>query len=230
MAKDGSVIAKKQLLQREQLWPGAGPWLWQRKLNKGFATIPKTMPIILQIMDDLSNGKPLSSTYLGLWCETWDNSMVNVSKHQEMAHAAGFTGQRAVYTWSGRMQLLQALNFIDIKPGRSGAISHVLIWNPHRVIRMHHDRKTPGLVEANYNALLERAIDIGANDMIDQVIIPPATPAPPPQTIVTPPPPPPSAAIVPPPPPPPIDPATLVATTLEELSQVNTDGMTPLKA
>lgn len=210
MARDGSVIARKQLLQREQLWPGAEPWLWQRKLNKGFATIPKTMPIILQIMDDLSNGKPLSATYLGLWCETWDNSMVNISKHHEMAHAAGFTGQRAVYTWSGRMQLLQSLSFIDIKPGRSGAISHVILWNPHRVIRYHHDKKTPGLVEANYNALLERAIDIGANDMIDQVILPPTAPSP--QTIV---------AAPPPPPPPPPTPSP----TLDSLKQTNTDGL-----
>lgn len=178
--RDGKAIAKKQLAQRELLWPGMQPWLWHRLANKGFATIPKTMPLVLQIMDDLSNGKPLSSTYLGLWCDTWDNSMVNISKPQEMAHAAGFTGQRALYTWSGRMQLLQKLNFIDIKPGKSGPISHVLIWNPHRVIRWHHSQKTPGLVEANFNALLERALDIGANDMIDDVVIPitPASAAP----------------------------------------------------
>jgi hypothetical protein len=165
--RSGKAIAAKQLAQRELLWPGHEPWLWHRKANKGFATIPKTMPLILQIMDGLSNGKPLSSTYLGLWCDTWDNSMVNVSKHQEMAHAAGFTGQRAVYTWSARMLLLQKFNFISIKPGKSGAISHVLIFNPHVVIRWHHAQKTPGLVEANFNALLERAIDVGANDMLE---------------------------------------------------------------
>ena len=144
------AIVEKQLAQRGLLWPGAEPWLWHRKANKGFATIPKTMPLILRIMDDLSNGKPLSSTYLGLWCETWDNSMVNVSKHQEMAHGAGFSGQRAVYTWSARVQLLQALRFIDIKPGKSGSISHVLIWNPHRIIRLHHMEKTPGLVGGEF--------------------------------------------------------------------------------
>lgn len=163
------AIVEKQLAQREQLWPGAEPWLWHRKANKGFATIPKTMPLILQIMDDLSNGKPLSSTYLGLWCETWDNSMVNVSKHQEMAHAAGFTGQRAVYTWGGRVQLLHQLRFINIKPGKSGPISHAIIWNPHWVIRGHHSQKTPGLVEANFNALLDRALEVGAKDMIDEI-------------------------------------------------------------
>jgi hypothetical protein len=72
------------------------------------------------------------------------------------------------------MQLLQTLKFIDIKPGNSGPISHVLIWNPHRVIRWHHEQKTPGLVEANFNALLSRALDIGANDMTDEVIAAPA--------------------------------------------------------
>jgi hypothetical protein len=174
------AIVEKQLKQREMLWPGTNPWLWHRKANKGFATIPKTMPLILQIMDDLSNGKPVSPTYLGLWCETWDNSMVNVSKHQDMAHAAGFTGQRAVYTWTGRIKLLQQLRFIDIKPGRSGDISHVLIWNPHYSIRWHHANKTPGLVEANFNALLERALEIGAKDMIEDG--PVAAPVEPPPT------------------------------------------------
>jgi len=177
--REGTAIAKRQLAQRELLWPGADAWLWHRKANKGFATIPKTMPIVLQIMDDLSNGKPLSSTYLGLWCATWDNSMVNIAKPDEMAHAAGFTGQRATYTWQGRINLLRELRFIDVKAGKSGPISHLLLWNPHYVIRWHHGQKTPGLVEANFNALLERALEIGANDMIDPVPELAATPAPP---------------------------------------------------
>lgn len=172
----GKAIVAKQLAQREAMWPGAAPWLWHRQANKGFATIPKTMPLILQIMDGLSNGKPLSSTYLALWCDTWDNSMVNLSKPQEMAHAAGFTGQRAVYTWRTRMLLLKELFFIDIKPGKSGDISHVLIWNPHQIIRMHQQRKTPGLTEGAFNALLERALDIGAKDMMEPL---PFTPPPP---------------------------------------------------
>ena len=181
--REVNSIAKKQLARRELLWPGSEPWLWHRKNNKGFATIPKTMPLILQIMDDLSNGKPVSSTYLGLWCSTWDNSMVDVAKHEELAHAAGFTGQRAKYTWAGRIRVLHELKFIDVKAGKSGPISHVLIFNPHKVIRWHHSQKTPGLVEANFNALLERAFDIGANDMLDSgppvPLAPEPAPAPP---------------------------------------------------
>lgn len=176
-APRGRAIATTRRAHRNVLWPSVDQWLWHRTTNKGFATIPKTMPHILQIMDDLSNGKPLSTTYLGLWCETWDDFMANLSKQQEMAHAAGFTGQRAIYTWAGRIQLLHDLGFIDIKPGKSGLMSHALIWNPHRVIRWHHERKTPGLTEGNFNALLERAVEVGAADMLEEIS--PVSPPPP---------------------------------------------------
>jgi hypothetical protein len=166
--KEINAIAKKQLDQRNALWPEVEPLLWHRLANKGFTTIPKTMPLILQIMDEMSNGKPVSSTYLGLWCATWDNSFVNIAKANEMAHAAGFTGQRAEYTWGARMKILKDLLFIDIKPGKSGPISHVIIFNPHKVIQGHHEKKTPGLLEASYNMLIDRALDIGAKDMLER--------------------------------------------------------------
>jgi hypothetical protein len=172
-------IVSKQLAQRELLWPGYAPNLWNRKANKGFTTIPKTMPLILQIMDGLSGkGKPVSSTYLGLWCETWDNSMANMSKQQDLAHAAGFSGQRAVYTWGARVQLLHQLQFIDIKPGSAGPISHILILNPHWIIRWHHHRKTAGMNEGSFNSLLARAVDVGANDMVQELTFPEDAPQP----------------------------------------------------
>lgn len=182
------AITKRQLQQRDLLWPGAAAYIWDRKANKGFATIPKTMPIILQLMDDMSGGKPLASTYLGLWCGTWDNSMVNTSKQQEFAHSAGFTGQRAVYTWAQRMKILHELRFIDIKPGSAGDISHVLMLNPHQVIRWHHKMKTAGLTAALFNAMIERAMEIGADDALNDGpdfppvldVAPPAPPVPPP--------------------------------------------------
>ncbi|HEX4105958.1 MAG TPA: hypothetical protein VHX92_06970 [Rhizomicrobium sp.] len=184
---EGNAIAKKQLAQREAMWPGMEANLWNRKANKGFATIPKTMPIVLKIMDEMSKGKPLSSTYLGLWCSTWDNSLVNISKPAEMAHSAGFSGQRAEYTWGARMQLLKGLHFIDIKPGKTGAMSHVLIWNPHYVVRWHYINRTLGLVEGSYNALLERAVELGANDLLHDaptwLVEGPFAPTPPPSLI-----------------------------------------------
>ncbi|MGA9583052.1 MAG: hypothetical protein WBR13_13900 [Allosphingosinicella sp.] len=163
--REASAIAKKQLGLRELHWPGKEQWLWNRKAQKGFATIPKTMPLILKIMDEITKGAPVSSTYLTLWCSTWDNSFVVLNKHGDMANASGFGGQRGEHTWATRMKKLQELEFIDIKPGKSGPMGNAIIWNPHWIIRYLHHIKTPGLTEASYNALVETAFEIGATDM-----------------------------------------------------------------
>ena len=118
--REASAIAKKQLKIRELHWPTADPYLWDRKAHKGFTTIPKTMPMILKIMDEMTKGAPVSSTYLTLWCNTWDNSFVVLNKNGEMANASGFGGQRGEHTWLTRVKKLQELHFIDVKPGRSG--------------------------------------------------------------------------------------------------------------
>jgi hypothetical protein len=177
-AREASAIAKKQLALRDHLWPGIQPWLWDRHVWKGFTTIPKTMPLVLKAMDELTNGAPVSATYMTLWCCTWDNSFAVLSKPADMTLASGFSGQRGVHTWSGRMKKLQELNFIDIKAGKSGPMSHALIYNPHFVLRWHHENKTPGLTEATYTSLIEWALDVGAKDMLQETPFPAAsTPA-----------------------------------------------------
>ena len=192
-AREASAITKKQLAMRELHWPGAEPNLWQRRVNKGFTTIPKTMPMILKIMDEMTKGAPVSTTYLTLWCNTWDNSFAVLSKPGDMANASGFGGQRGEHTWATRMRKLQELHFIDIKGGKSGPMSNAIIWNPHYVLRWHHEQKTPGLTQASYEALIEWALDIGAKDMTDP--LPDLAPAPAP---VAPPMPAPGSMIVPP--------------------------------
>lgn len=198
--REAGAIAKKQLAIRELHWPGVEPHLWNRKAHKGFTTIPKTMPLILKAMDEITKGAPVSSTYLTLWCCTWDNSFVVLNKPQDMADAAGFGGQRGVHTWATRMKKLQELHFIDIKPGKSGPMSNAIIWNPHLTLRYLHDQKTPGLTEATYNALIEWALEVGAKDMTEPFPQLPATPtvvpsAPPPVVQISVPMPPPPAPV-----------------------------------
>ena len=43
-------------------------------------------------------------------------------------------------------------------------MSYSLIWNPYEVIKKHHDAKHPGITMDAYNALLARAVEIGADD------------------------------------------------------------------
>jgi hypothetical protein len=164
--KPRNAMAQRQLELRKNLWSEAtDEWLWSRHTHDGFTSLPKGMPLILSIMDDLSKGQPVSSTYLELWCRTFDESFVTLSKPREMAFHAGFDGQRAERTWRSRLDILARLNFISLKEGPSGRVSYALIWNPYKVIKDHFEKKTPGLRQDKYNALLERMSEIGDTSM-----------------------------------------------------------------
>ena len=168
--RETSAIAKRQIAIRNMHWPDAQQHLWDRKAHKGFTTIPKTMPLILKIMDEMTKGTPVSSTYVTLWCHTWDNSFLHLKSHHELANVSGFGGQRGEYTWRGRVKKLCELRFIGIAAGKSGSMSNAIIWNPHLVIRWHYQKKTPGLIASSYNALIELALEVGAKDMLETEI------------------------------------------------------------
>ena len=161
-----SKIAIKQLALRKTLWPELDEkLLWLRIERDGFTTIPRSFPIMLQIMDSLSKGKPVSSTYFELWCRAYDECFIVLNKPQELAFHSGFSGQRAQVTWKDRIRALAELGFIDVKPGPSGEMSYALIYNPYHIIKMHHKNKHSGITTDLYNALAARAIEIGANDL-----------------------------------------------------------------
>ena len=166
-SRQSSSVAKKYLQMREMHWPASETNLWNRRAHKGFATIPKTMPMILKIMDEMTKGAPVSSTYLTLWCNTWDNSFVVLNRHREMANMSGFGGQRGEHTWRTRVRKLHDLHFIGIAAGKSGPMSSAIIWNPHLVLRWHHSQGSLGLTHSSYNALRELALDVGAMDMLE---------------------------------------------------------------
>ncbi len=164
--KPRKKIAQRQLELRAKLWPDiTDGHLWLRKHHDGFTTLPKTMPLMLSIMDDLANGQPVSSTYFELWCRAFDECFVTLAKSREIAFHSGFTGQRAERTWRGRMKILSELGFIVLRSGSSGDMSYALIVNPYLVIRKLQETKQPGIREDKYNALMERATEIGANDL-----------------------------------------------------------------
>ncbi len=171
-------IAKRQLELRAKLWPQVGPeWLWTRQTHNGFTSMPKAMPLMLTIMDDMAKGQPVSGTYLELWCRTFDESFVTLSKPREIAFHSGFSGQRAERTWRQRLKILADLHFIMLQEGPSGPASYALLLNPYKVIQHHHEAKTAGLRADKYNALMERAAEIG-DESLSPAPPPAAEPAP----------------------------------------------------
>jgi hypothetical protein len=172
--KPRKKIAQRQLELRTKLWPDVGQeWLWSRHTHHGFTTLPRCMPLIMGIMDDMAKGQPVSMTYLELWCRSYDENFVVLSKPSSTAFGSGFSGQRAERTWRNRLSILVSLKFIDLKGGPSGPASYALIFNPYKVIEWHHQQGTAGLRADKYNALMERALEVG-----DESLTPPAPPAP----------------------------------------------------
>jgi hypothetical protein len=159
-------ILEKKLALRGQLWPDLKrEELWSHLGKHGFIAIPRVMPLVLRIMDDLAD-RPVSSTYLDLWCRKWDEQFLVMSKPQkEYAFFAGFSGQRGEQTWKERMRQLVKLGFIKAERGPHGELSYVLIVDPIKVIEGHAQRKTPKLRKEYVNTLFERASQVKAPDL-----------------------------------------------------------------
>jgi hypothetical protein len=132
---------------------------------------------MMSIMDDLAGGQPVATTYLELWCRTFDESFVTLSKPREMAFHSGFTGQRAERMWKDRLKILRDLGFIMLEQGPSGPFSYALLLNPYRVIKKLYEDGNPGVRVDKYNALSERAIEIDDESLANPPI--PAAPLPP---------------------------------------------------
>lgn len=165
--KQVSKIARQKREIRKSVWPELDESdLWLYKNSDGWLTIPRAMPLLLRIMDMLApKGKPISHTYLDLWCRTFDDAFVIVSNPREMAYYSGFSGERAEGTWASRMRILKELGFIDFREGASGPMNYVLIFNPYQIIKRHHEEGN--LNNAAFTALKTRAIEIKATDLED---------------------------------------------------------------
>lgn len=156
---------KKRLKIRNAVFPGLREdELWNRKQKVGFTTIPRPLPLLHRCMDMLSKNKPLASTYLDLWCRTFDDNFIVLDKAPAMAFAAGFTGNRRVNTWAERLDILAELGFIRLAEGDEGTRSYAVILNPYSVIKQHKDQLPTDL----YNALVARSSNVGASDMDDE--------------------------------------------------------------
>ncbi|MFM9976854.1 MAG: hypothetical protein ACKVOP_02250 [Sphingomonadaceae bacterium] len=166
MAKTRTILTR-QLEARAKIWPDVtNLMLWDRSERDGFSTVPRAMPLIMNIMDGLSDkGFPVGQTYLELWCRLYDELFLTLNRPEEMAFYAGFTGQRAVRTWKDRVKRLADLGFIDLKSGPLGDMSYAIFFNPYHVIKRAYLKGD--VQEDKYRALVIRANEIGAFDLDD---------------------------------------------------------------
>ncbi|WP_420007107.1 hypothetical protein, partial [Vibrio cholerae] len=99
------------------------------------------------------------STYLALWCNVFDENFLEIKEKRRYAFESGFSGERAVTTWTNRMRKLENLGFIEAREGIEGEFSYVLLINPLEVIKNIYTEKPK---DEMYNALITRMSDVGA--------------------------------------------------------------------
>jgi len=172
MSRNNSVIKREMETRRQELikelWPSLDfRHVWHRKRSDGYTTIPRCMSYILDMLNQLSSGNPLASTYLTLWCHVYDEGLVEIKSEQELAFESGFKGQRSVATWKGKMKILKDLRFIEAEKGKYGDYNYVLIYNPFYIVKYHYKSGSGLISKDSYLSLVERAQVIKAKDLLD---------------------------------------------------------------
>ncbi|MEO4043105.1 hypothetical protein AAFN47_16000 [Hoeflea sp. CAU 1731] len=160
------TILKRQLEARGKLWPKLDENLLWHMDNEGWVALPRIMPLMLSIMDDMSGkGYPVSRTYLEMWARLREEQFLTLNRPEEMAFHAGFEGQRALRTWKDRVQRLADLGFIELQVGPLGDLSFAVFYNPYYVVKCAY---LEGKVqERKWQALVIRANELNILDLDD---------------------------------------------------------------
>ncbi|MGR9499420.1 hypothetical protein ACU8OJ_21930 [Rhizobium leguminosarum] len=159
-------ILKRQLDARSKLWPDLSDGMIWKMDNDGWTAVPRLMPLMMGIMDDLSGkGFPVGPTYFEMWCRLREEAFLTLNRPEEMAFHAGFEGQRALRTWKDRVQRLANLGFIGLKAGPLGDLSYAVFYNPYHILKRAFLK---GLIqEKKWQALVIRANEVSAFDLDD---------------------------------------------------------------
>jgi len=169
-AKQGQAVRLKMAERAQQKmelhfpgWPDF--WVWSRKRDAGYTTVPRILPIAMQAIDNhAAKGSPGGHTLFCLWARSPDHVLVTIDNQAIFAAEAGFRGKRAVDTWRKRMKVLRDLGFIVAKKGPYGDFNHVLLINPIAGVELMYQR---GQVHIDlYDRFLSRLADTGAHGQL----------------------------------------------------------------
>src|SRR5438067_8618891 len=102
--------AERRQVLRNQLFTGSSKKVWSRTDEDGFATIPRTLPLIATLIRLLTDDLDASRVYVDLWGRVYDEGLVDVLDEEEFAASCGYaTPTRNVRTWRERIEALQEL-------------------------------------------------------------------------------------------------------------------------
>jgi hypothetical protein len=161
LSKPLTKVAIRRQGLRDQLWPGETDKLWHRSTEDGYSTVPRTLPLVMTLIDELKDkGRDISRVYFDLWCRQFDDCFVEVTDEESFAYSSGFTTTgRNVRSWRERIDVLRELGFISVQPNGSRKYGYILLHHPHRVVL---ELKAKNKIsDAWWGAFSKRASEIG---------------------------------------------------------------------
>lgn len=151
--------AARRLQVRDGIWPDASSFAWDRKKEKGFCTIPRTLTLILTLIDHLQKGKDASRVYFDLWCRAFDDYLIEISDEQALSYSSGYVSARGVRTWRERIIVLEKYGFIRIQKTGTKRYGAIFVVDPHKVVKKLHEKDQ---IPLNWwAAFTQRAAEIG---------------------------------------------------------------------
>lgn len=139
MTKSGAELRREKI--REQFFPKDD--LWTSLKEVGWFPAPRTLPLILSLLDSkaISDSKSLSLVFLELLSRHRSDGVIEMSTEADHAFAAGYEGSRGRRTWQERMKKLEEIGFIRIQKVGNEAYKYVAIVHPTTAVQKLRDKK-----------------------------------------------------------------------------------------
>jgi len=132
-----NTAALKREALREQVWPGSSTEVWNRKTEKGFTTIPRTLGLIMTLIEELverKKGHDVSRVYFELWCRSFDEGFID--NLDEEASASPLGSPLSVVSILARThRYTRRAWFRSNRTEGNKAQGYVLLEDPHKVIK-----------------------------------------------------------------------------------------------
>lgn len=131
--KTGAERRREQI--REQFFPKDD--LWAATKETGWFPAPRTLPLILSLIDskEISGSKSSSLVYLELLSRHRSDGVIEMAAEAEHAFASGYQGTRAVRTWQERMKALEKAGFIRVQKVGNERYKYVALIHPTLAIK-----------------------------------------------------------------------------------------------
>lgn len=118
---------------RDGFWPDADSVTFPTHTG-GWARVPRTIPVISTLIDELAPREKPARVYSGLWSYDFGDGFIELPDLARFAVEVGYMSRRAERTVAERLQILEDLGFLRSKPLASRKFGYLLLLDPHRVV------------------------------------------------------------------------------------------------